>query len=105
MRRREHGKCKRMAPSGDASLSADISRDTTVRPADDQSGREGFSRYRYQSKLTLNYWLQALLPNGPVRIYIERAGDLIVAHADRIRFSQIKTAAQGLRWTVMVARN
>lgn len=90
-----------MTAAGDASPSTDVSPMQLVGAAGDQSGRETFSKYRYQSKLTLSYWLQTLLPDGPIRIYSERIEDLVIEYSDRIRFCQVKTRDPGLsRWTV-----
>jgi hypothetical protein len=66
-----------------------------------QSGRETFSKYRYQAKLTLSHWLTTLLPDGPVRIYSEHQEDIVIEHVGNVRFAQVKTRNPGLsRWTL-----
>ncbi len=67
----------------------------------DPSGSNTFARYRYQSKLTLLYWLGTLLPNGPHAVFAEHVEDILIEYRDlRFVFVQVKTRiASAGYWT------
>jgi hypothetical protein len=90
-----------MTAAEEASPSEDTSSLDLFAEAGDDSGRETFSKYRYQAKLALSFWLTTLLPQGPVRIYSEFIEDIAIEHDDHIKFCQVKTRNPGLsRWTM-----
>jgi Cap4 dsDNA endonuclease len=60
-------------------------------PGGDVSGADTFSRFRYQSKLTLLHWLGTLTPNGPNAVYAEHVEDILLEFDDRLVFIQVKT--------------
>jgi len=60
----------------------------------DESGAETFSRYRYQSKITLLYWLQTLVPDGPIAVYAEHIEDVVCEYRDRQELIQVKSRSE-----------
>lgn len=68
-------------------------------PTDD-AGSDTFSRYRYQAKVTLFYWLSTLQVDGPIAVYAEHIEDTLVDLGGSQRLLQIKSRAKGQpRWT------
>jgi hypothetical protein len=61
----------------------------------DETGSTTFQRFKWQAKLAVRTWLQALTNAGVLAVVCEHVEDLTVVEATGFRFAQLKTRDKG----------